>query len=350
MPRCKNPDCTLSQSGRCAKLFEAPATECDEFLSDEAPPAETGGEALSPAPWLGRHLGPQEAERLMYRAPARVIAVLGPANSGKTCLLLSFFLQLTSSQRDGFPYRFASSFTLHGFRGLIERAALWRGQPGEDIVSHTPKGEERPRFLHLGLRPQDRRDDRYLDLLISDLPGEWITDWAGKLDERAERRLSFLPRADAFLVLVDVNDLLSDKWRHIDAQISKVLRRLLPFAGGGNGLALLFTKFDRAVQRILPPAQEQALRKEAWGDLGRRAQSIFAALHQLAEGGMAVRAMAVSAFPGPLDEGQPVGIMAPFCHVMTSADQRTRWRRPARVLPEPIADPFWALGFTEREA
>ena len=54
--------------------------------------------------------------------------------------------------------------------------------------------------------------------------------------------------------------------------------------------------------------------------------------------------MAVRAFPGPLDKGQPIGVMAPFRHVMALADQRRHLQRSLRILPDAVQDPFWAMG------
>jgi len=50
----------------------------------------------------------------------------------------------------------------------------------------------------------------------------------------------------------------------------------------------------------------------------------------------------VSAFPHPLAEGQPVGVVAPFTFLLAEADPKRRWPRLPVTLP-PHATPFQAM-------
>ena len=128
------------------------------------PEAQLAPPTLAPTtPWTGRHLDPNEMQRLLWRSPARMIAVLGNRGTGKTCLLTSFFLQLATGQRGPFSYRFAGSQTLQGLHGLTERAAGWDGATTGQIVDATPQSEsDAPRlFLHLALRPEAPEDERW---------------------------------------------------------------------------------------------------------------------------------------------------------------------------------------------
>src|SRR5687767_10384028 len=105
--RCGREDCALPQGGRCAREAEFPNPEaaCPELLRSEeaAAPSPTGPAARrAPAiqapenspgeqvPWAGRHLPLDEARGLLFRSPARLIAVLGAYDAGKTSLLASF--------------------------------------------------------------------------------------------------------------------------------------------------------------------------------------------------------------------------------------------------------------------
>jgi hypothetical protein len=338
--RCNNPDCTLPEGGRCARLAEFPAPLADCADLARAATAEPTDVEASTAPWSGRHLDFQDAERLLWNSPARLVAVLGPYNAGKTSLLTSFFLQLANGQGGAFPYRFASSRTLHGFRELMERANQWSGAAEEDIVLHTTVGAEelQPRsFLHIGMRPKAIQDDRHIDLLLSDLPGEWMKAWTGHVDETARKRMAFIQRCDAFIVLADASALTAQSGARTDNETALLIRRVIDFVKktkSRHPLALVLSKFDRIIQFVEPPPMERRTDLSAWGALGNRLHRTWAALDDARRAGLQASVFPVSAFPQRLEEGQPVGVMDPFIFVMEHADRRERWS----PLYSPITD------------
>jgi len=341
--RCNNPDCTLPEGGRCARLseFPDPLADCTDLVraarSAEAP-SET---AAMSAPWSGRHLDTTEAERLLWRTPARLIAVLGPYNAGKTCLLTSFFLQLANGQRASFPYRFASSLTLHGVRELMERANQWTGQGDEDIVQHTTVGADvlRPSsFLHVGLRPENLQDDRHIDVLLTDIPGEWVKAWTGHVDDVSSKRMAFIRRCDAFVVLADAGALMGQGGGRTDNETSLLIRRIEEMTRDMEPrppLALVLSKFDRVVRTVMPPAPDKRTERTEWGELANRLRRTWLALEEArrADPPMPFDVFPVSAFPHRMAEGQPVGVMDPFTYVMKYADRREQ--RPPLDVPVP---------------
>jgi len=339
--RCNNLDCTLPEGGRCARVseFPSPLADCTD-LARESAPATVASAAGFTAPWSGRHLDSTEAEQLLWNSPARLVGVLGPYNAGKTTLLASFFLQLANGQRGDFPYRFASSRTLHGFRELIERAHQWSGEALEDIVLHTTVGTEelQPRsFLHIGLRPQSFGDDRHIDLLLSDVPGEWVKSWSGHVDETARRRLSFIQRCDAFLVLADASALMGNGGNRVDNETSVLIRRVLDVAKESEShppLALVLSKFDRVVRSVVPPPLEKRAQRSEWGALARRLHRTWNALDDARQAGLPVDVFPVSAFPRRMAEGQPVGVMPPFIFAMQHVDRREHWTPRHMPIPE----------------
>lgn len=339
--RCGNPDCTLPEGGRCARIseFPNPLADCTELTRQSASAAVASASGLT-APWSGRHLDPVEAGRLLWSSPARLVGVLGPFNAGKTSLLASFFLQLANGQRGAFPYRFASSRTLHGFRELMERAHLWSGEAQEDIVLHTTVGAEefQPRsFLHVGLRPQAFADDRHIDLLLSDLPGEWVKAWSGHVDDTARRRLAFIQRCDAFLVLADTSALMGTGGNRVDNETAVLLRRVIDVAKETKSLpplALILSKFDRVVGSVAPPSPEKRAQRSEWGALAGRLHRTWNALEDARQAGLPVDIFPVSAFPRRMAEGQPVGVMAPFIFAMQHVDSRERWAPRHVPIPE----------------
>jgi hypothetical protein len=339
----------LPRRGRCARAgeFADPLAECTSLVRS-APTAQTTPspvsatspspddlDAADAAPWRGRHLSLREAETVAQRSPARVLSILGPRDAGKTSLMASFFLQLANGQYGVFPYRFASSRTLYGFQDLVDRANRWSGKPGEETVGHTAKedDEDAGRFLHLGFRPRGLADDRHVDVLLSDIAGELIATWAQRADDDARRRLAFVRRSDAFLVVADAEVLMGRAGARMDASIAGLIRRIAAEIPSRRVLAMVFSKLDRVLDRVTPPLGDSRTEREAWGALGKVSPRIFSALDHAREAGFDVAPFAASAFPRRLAEGQPVGVMEPFAHVMACADCRAPW--PALSLPVP---------------
>src|SRR5262249_5951736 len=162
----------------------------------------------------------------------------------------------------------ASSRTLYGFQDLVDRANRWSGKPGEQIVGHTPKedGEDSGRFLHLGLRPQKLADDRHLDVLLSDVAGEWIDGWAQRADDEARRRLAFVRRSDGIVVVADAEALLSRSGAKMDSAIAGLIRRVAaepPSRRMRPALAMVFSKLDRVIDRVMPPEKAACLDRDA---------------------------------------------------------------------------------------
>lgn len=346
---CENPDCGLPDGGRCARIqdFDDPLEECPSLA--RLSPGETGDttaivipnahsdptdDTHEPAPWLGEALGPQEVDELLWRSHPVVLAVLGPYDAGKTCLITSFFLQLANGQRDDFPYRFASSRSLYGFYGLAARANRWQGDQESEVLAHTPTAGQDCRFLHLGLRPTDDWDDRHIDVLISDMPGEWAEDWAQRQDESSRRRLAFFDRADGVLVLADAAKLVTD--RKYGAQIARLMQRCIDRISNASQsarpptLCLVYTKLDMLGNR----PQGEGLDRSSWGDLGgSRTKRIWSQLERAVDKGLSVHVFGVSAFAHAMALGQPEGVTAPFATAVMAADTR----RPVSADPPPIA-------------
>jgi GTPase SAR1 family protein len=277
---------------------------------------------------------------LLWRTPARLIAVLGSYNVGKTCLLTSFFLQLANGQRASFPYRFASSLTLHGFRDLMEHADEWTGKDESYIVPRTSIGADTvlPRsFLHVGLRPEAPYDERHIHMLLSDIPGEWVKAWTGHAKDTISRHMAFIQRCDAFIVLADAEALMEKGGGRTDTEVSLLIRRIAEDTQNIHPrppLALVLSKFDRVVHAVLPPPPERRLERTEWGPLANRVKRIWLALEEAQRARLHVDIFPVSAFPHSMKAGQPVGVMDPFTYVMRYADKREPWGRMNVPIPE----------------
>ncbi len=279
-----------------------------------------------------------EARRLLQRSPARLFGVLGPHDAGKTSLLASFFLQLANGQRPEFPYRFASSRSLFGFSDLVQRAKRYRGEPGEQVVDHTPKTESADigRLLHLGLRPDDEHDNRHVDVLLTDLPGEWITDWADVDEDVMDRRMPMLRRASGFVVVADASLLATPQARTAASNTAQLIQRVadLHQTNKSPGLSIVFSKVDLLLDGFQPPTLRDAQDQAAWGRYTRRLQAVWTAIEHAREVGLDVKVFPTSAFPGPLDKLQPVHVVEPFAHVLRCSDRRETWPTMVKEVPE----------------
>jgi hypothetical protein len=115
-------------------------------------------------------------------------------------------LYLLASHRGLAPrFLFAGSLTLTGFELRTRRLRKWEnGMLPAQLADHTSHSDPRhPGFLHIAL--SDSVHKRRIELLLTDLPGEWTTDLI-KRAQNAER-FEFLQRADAVIIAVDTNKL-----------------------------------------------------------------------------------------------------------------------------------------------
>lgn len=373
--RCQRSDCTLAVGGSCARQseFKDPLSLCASLVRHpsgtpedsalgagtepvntalvtlaNAPTADAGRSTAFPqdsAPWSGRHVLDAELEPLLARTPARLIALVGSFNAGKTALLTAFFLQLASGQKRGFPYRFASSQTLFAWHSLVEKANRWTGSKEEEIVTHTPKTLEQAQHLHLGLRPVSSTDDRHVDVLFSDLPGEWIANWVSLADAQNSRRLQFFARCDAFVHVLDASELIGERLRRFDAEQARMLLRLVDLERERTPrrpLLFLLCKWDAVLLTLGVPPEPSEPVERLWSMVAERLPRTWNALLEAQGLGLKCQIAAVAAFPHTLEQGQPVGVMAPFIWLMAQVDGRQPWKRLMAPIPEG-ASPFETL-------
>jgi hypothetical protein len=351
---CTNPDCTLALGGSCARAseFQSPEAECPDLprLSSGAAVSRLNepqaGKATVVANlqiieartrWGGGKLNQEAAEELMRGSPARVFAILGPAKVGKTCLLTAFFLELAQGQHHELPYRFAGSRSLLGFQALCARAAAWGGSEDEEIVDRTKVGEsdDASVFFHLSLRPESRSDDRVLDVLLTDVPGEWVTSLAIHDSPETRQRLGWLSRADIVMALVDAAALVEEGGQKEDQRFARVIERAFEISRESErrpAVVVVFTKIDKLRDELL--TSNAALQQpETWPIFVKRARRVLAALARGRQQGLNIRCFAVSAFPTTIEGGHPVNVMAPFVWAMSQADARACWEWPTLRIP-----------------
>ncbi len=149
----------------------------------------------------GNELGTLDAVAITRRRYSYLIGILGSTNAGKTCLLSALYL--LASQGELMPdYYFAGSLTLQGFEERVRKLRAWHdGKLPDQLVAHTQLQHPRqPAFMHLCLK-QNMVNGKFLELLLTDLPGEW-TDNLIK-STRGVAAFEFLQRANGILYVVD---------------------------------------------------------------------------------------------------------------------------------------------------
>lgn len=203
---CSKTDCTIAATGKCLELHEP--TECpNAVVAAVAPTSEKSPTVGSRAARVfppATELGLKDALEIMQGGYTHLIAILGATDAGKTCMLNALYL-LASHGGLKPRFQFAGSSTLAGFELRARRLRKWQNAKLPDqLVEHTTHADPRnPGLLHLAL--WDSNQSARVELLLTDLPGEWTTGLI-KHSQRAVR-FQFLQRADGLIIAVDSNKL-----------------------------------------------------------------------------------------------------------------------------------------------
>ena len=256
---CDNNDCTVGETGTCLINHENPL-DCPHFHAHEKEDAHEIVEKISasdsdqfiPSPPIrqfhsGNELGTRDASEIMASCYGYIIGILGAYDAGKTCFICSLYLLAACGEL--MPgYYFAGSLTLQGFENRARHLRKWgsNAKLPDKLVEHTILAHPRnPALMHLAL--QEKGDlMRRLDLLLTDLPGEWtstLIDRGSGLDSRFD----FLKRADGIIYVIDSQLLADDKTRHKETHRAKLfLDRLRQYEVDDKNLpvVLLLSKCD----------------------------------------------------------------------------------------------------------
>lgn len=213
-------------------------TEHDGKTSENSDQSEV---ATSDIPWNGYALGTSDLSILGGRGQPIVIGLIGPPDSGKTSLLAFIYMTLLRYGRIG-EWDFAGSWTLGGWESIIHHCR-WTGEPPPTFPPHTSSSGRHPGILHTTLR---KRDSGLLrDVLFTDAPGEWFTQWArAPLESTATGARWVIDHANILLTLIDC-EALSDARKLPQAR--HATRDLLERIGAENRncpVMVLWTKDD----------------------------------------------------------------------------------------------------------
>lgn len=250
MLTCPRSECTVAETGRCI-LNNDPAT-CPErtgvpaqesalteiSTASAAPPLEAPAER----PRFPHSLafGPDDIREITGGRYHFLAGILGSPKAGKTALLVSLYLLAANNKLEG--YQIVDSQTLMGLDEISRGAREWNeGQIPDEMTIHTELADERtPGFLHLRLKRIS--DQKVLDLLMPDLPGEWSD---ALINHKRTDRLSFLRSADVLWVTVDGADLVQAR-QQVLHRTQLLFQRIKNFLGNQSPkILLVISHLDR---------------------------------------------------------------------------------------------------------
>ncbi len=263
---CVRPDCTVADTGAC--LLNNDPSSCPHRLAaeDTEPRAISAIDLPKKAMFPGSRactLG--DARGLMGERYVHLVGILGEPNAGKTGCLVSLYLSVAQRCLDGFS--FADSRTLMGFEEISQGARQWNdGRIPEQFTDHTVLPDNRTAgFLHIKLAQVGQGTS--VDLLCSDLPGEWTTEL---IDRNRVDRLQFLKRADVIWLVVDGTETVAPDKRQVCLQrTTMAIGRLGQFLVSGRRLIVVVTRRDetapddRVVQQICDEGRRRGFETES---------------------------------------------------------------------------------------
>lgn len=204
---CQLPACTVGADGRCLAGY-ARLADCPHAGGGPGGSGAGGRELSSTAPeqaledegaWLeladGGDLDTEAAERIARAGIARVVVLLGAADSGKTTLLASLYESFQHGRFAG--YAFGGSETLSGFERRCHLARVDSGRATAETARTLATSGQR--WLHLRLRAGTHGIAR--DVLFAEVASDVFRLAKDSTEEC--RRLSLARRADHFVILVD---------------------------------------------------------------------------------------------------------------------------------------------------
>lgn len=195
--RCQHPMCFPDTT--CV-MGHRDRRKCEHWAADkEKKPVSPVLPVVSDIPWNSYALGTSDLSVLAGRGSPIVIGLVGASGSGKTSLLAFLYMWLLKSgELPG--WSFSGSWTLGGWESLVHHSR-WTAETSPSFPPHTSSSGRVPGLLHLSMRNHLGVNR---DVLFTDAPGEWFTQWAKAPNDRsADGARWVITHADVLVMLVD---------------------------------------------------------------------------------------------------------------------------------------------------
>jgi len=219
---CQQPGCSFPQDGTCLEGLADPL-QCPHLVSlstvgghesgsspeQQADEIDAAGgeieEDVSTDNWLplpdGYELDIAEARRITGGQEARVVVLAGEPAAGKTTFIACLYEKFCEGPFSSLQFK--GSNTLLAFERACHLSRT--SSEAEEADTQPTKGLD-PRFFHLVVRDEGANENDH-HILLTDVSGE-AYQRATNYTEDA-KKLSFIRRADAFLLLLDGKRLAS---------------------------------------------------------------------------------------------------------------------------------------------
>lgn len=244
MYKCTNPECDIADGISCEKGHLNPS-DCENLIKLEEADGQLVDDTITSTYkvfWSGTHLGFKGLQKLSDVRKPLIIGIIGPAEAGKSTLLLTLYLQILSGKKLSFG-DFWASYTLESWEALAKNSRFSSPLSTPNFPLRTPRGDARtPGFLHLSFRGEN---DVIQDVIFIDAPGEWFNQWSTN-PNLAQGADWVITHSDLLIITSD-----SEKLSHEDTKIrgstrndiSSIFDRLkdYPYA---KHIALVWTKAE----------------------------------------------------------------------------------------------------------
>lgn len=249
---CNKAECTYSQTGQCvlnneplscpdrlASLIDENIFQDDNIMGDGVLNAPEETERFSSS----FSLSVEDSQKLMRSRYCKIVGILGVPGTGKTASLASLYLLLAHGRLEG--YKFLDSKSVRAFEEITSGARRWNeGNLPDQLTVHTELQNERiAGYLHLRL--EHLTDSQKLDLLLTDLPGEWTSSL---IDQNRNDRLSFLNSAERIWITINAVDIENVGTRQLTLhRIKLLIERLKVFLGSNiPDVSIVVTHCDKS--------------------------------------------------------------------------------------------------------
>ncbi len=177
--------------------------KCDNYIGDKEAVPTTGTEEktvedTNEVGWSSSAMGSIDLEFISAKHQPFIIGVIGQSKTGKTTFLATLYMLLRAGKSIG-QYKLAGSYTLLGWE-KIANFLTFNYQRKISFPPHTSANMSRvPGLLHLLLKNDN---DCYKDLIFTDAPGEWFTEWAKSADSSSSVGAKWIDDAAAAFILI----------------------------------------------------------------------------------------------------------------------------------------------------